>query len=528
MKLKDGRATLVLLLCCVALFSVNAYFAWHVQYIGFTDSAQYGELGKSVAEGHWFTINTVKFFFNKWPSSITHPDDIYDPLQPLLLGLLFKLFGTSVFVANIPSMVFAFIVTPLLAFFLAKRFVPTKYAFIVGFMTLLNPLHQALYCWADPMFASLTLAGILCFSKAQDNPKWYVWAAIVFGLAALARRTGYLYGAFFVIAAVYHWRKGSKIKAAYATMGIPVFMLTISPWLIRNYLVFGNPLQNVYTYARFLIGYFTPSGYNLFTSRVFWDETINFHWLLQQVGWSGVWHKALTQTATALLYFWPLHLAGLLCWKKLRFEFKTALVIYFVSLIVVANYGIYVPRYSTPFIPLFFLIGMILWLQWMKTPKPWLKTALRIALACAIAFLVMITIGRFFMSVNYKNFSISFEGPGYPRVDDPRFLPRLDVAKWVDQNLPQDAVIMTSSPHDLNFYTGRKALKIPIDTPDRIKEVLCYYRVTYVEYYDEPTVTNTILPQSMASILKDPAFHVVYNDKSTIYAVDKSYCAGSP
>ena len=187
------------ILACLLVFSINALYALNVTFIGTSDSAYYAQLGKSVGAGKGFTIDTIGYFIVHYPKTITHPDEVHDPLQPILLAILFKLFGTAPAVAIIPSMIFAFILTPILTWRLARKFVSENWALLAGIFTLLNPLHQALYGWSEPMFTMLTTAGILLFVKSTKDPKYYVYTGVILGLAGLTRRSGYFFILFFII-----------------------------------------------------------------------------------------------------------------------------------------------------------------------------------------------------------------------------------------------------------------------------------------------------------------------------------------
>ncbi len=83
----------------------------------------------------------------------------------------------------------------------------------------------------------------LWFNGRED--KFLYWACFTGGLLALARWEGWLVLAIIYLVLIYRiWRWGTSWKKL--LLPTAIFILPYLPWLIRNFVVFGNPFKTTY------------------------------------------------------------------------------------------------------------------------------------------------------------------------------------------------------------------------------------------------------------------------------------------
>ena len=98
---------------------------------------------------------------------------------------------------------------------------------------------------ADLLFTVLVLASVYGYIRAEEDDRWYALSGIALGLACLTRYNGiplfFLFGAWIIHARrdhlFSHWFFGGMGGGA----------LLFSLWLLRNFLIFGDPLYSEYS-----------------------------------------------------------------------------------------------------------------------------------------------------------------------------------------------------------------------------------------------------------------------------------------
>ncbi len=200
---------------------------------------EYGRVARSLAEGHGF--GNVLF-------GSTGPTALLPPVYPYLLALIFKLFGiyskASVLVALGLNCVFS-VLTCIPVYFIAKRHLGKQCAVYAGWGWTLLP--YAIYFSADWLWPTclltLLLAILVALVLALDNSgslaAWLGFGAL-YGFAALLEPMCLstlpvllawpLYG-------LYRRKKTWVPQLAASLVGLT---LMVSPWFIRNYVVFHH------------------------------------------------------------------------------------------------------------------------------------------------------------------------------------------------------------------------------------------------------------------------------------------------
>jgi hypothetical protein len=200
----------------------------------------------------WTIVQTGNYTYHKPPS----PTVFMMPGLPYTLALLMKLFGEfgGITALRIVQAILQTI-SLLLIFSIGKKLFNSK----VGILAVILDLFYIAEIWMPNLvltecffkfFVLCLIYSSICAIE-KNLTKYYVWGGIFLGLATLFRPTISTYPIIILILwMVYKVKFKSAIK--YTTIVIAVFCIVLSPWWIRNYVVFhkfipftlatGNPM----------------------------------------------------------------------------------------------------------------------------------------------------------------------------------------------------------------------------------------------------------------------------------------------
>ena len=100
--------------------------------------------------------------------------------------------------------------------------------------------------------------------------------------------------------------------------------------------------------------------------------------------------------------------------------------------------------------------------------------------------------------------------------------PLIAAGQWLAANTPPDAVIMTRDPWELNWYSQRRAVMIPMEPPDVIRAMGQQYGVTYLllggpSGSKRPQLAPLYGRQPMAGMNMTEVYHTDEGGAITIY-----------
>ena len=198
-----------------------------------------GRIGRSIALGHGFSSPY---------EGNTGPTAWEPPLYPFLIGGVFKIFG-------IYSRASAWVLLSINSLFATLTCIPI---FLIGRKTFgENIARWSAYAWGlnpyvwywsihwiwDTTFTPFILACIFLLAlELQDWAGWQGWALFgaLYGIGALANPTTL---AFLPFCGLWIWRQRHR-RGLPSLRGVLVaslfFWVALSPWLVRNYAVFGR------------------------------------------------------------------------------------------------------------------------------------------------------------------------------------------------------------------------------------------------------------------------------------------------
>lgn len=198
-----------------------------------------GRIGRSIAEGHGFSS---PYEGNTGPSAWE------PPLYPFLIACVFKLFGiysvTSAWVLLAVNSLLATLTT-IPIFWIAHKTFGERVALWSSHGWALNPYiwYWSIHWIWDTTFTPLVLAcAFLLALELVDWPGWNGWIlfGVLYGVGALANPTMLM---FLPFCGLWIWgqryRNGLPSLAGVVLSSI-AFFAVLSPWLARNYEVFGH------------------------------------------------------------------------------------------------------------------------------------------------------------------------------------------------------------------------------------------------------------------------------------------------
>ncbi len=223
----------------LATIGVGHQYRWRPGKDNFEFGWEMGRIGRSIAQGHGFA--------SPYEGS-TGPSAWEPPLYPYLMGGVFKVFGVytvaSAWVLLSINSLFATLTT-IPVFWIAHRTFGERVAIWSAYSWALCPYvwYWSVHWIWDTTFTPLVLTWLFLLAlELAEWPGWQGWTLFgaMYGVGALANPTML---AFLPFCGLWVWRQ--RYRRGLASLGGIVlasvtFFMVLSPWLIRNYEVFGR------------------------------------------------------------------------------------------------------------------------------------------------------------------------------------------------------------------------------------------------------------------------------------------------
>lgn len=199
-----------------------------------------GQIAASIAMGNGFS----------WPEWSRHPGPTawMPPVYPIIMAGVFKIFGTYSTASAMVLELFQAITSALscvLLFFIGKRLFNAQAGLLAALMLAVYPpaLHFAVQkIWSTNLFVFCLFLVILQFFKLAEAPtlKRSILTGLSLGITSLIDPIIF---AFWPFALAWLFFKGDGVwrtRLAAVMVVLLTLSATISPWLVRNYLVFDQ------------------------------------------------------------------------------------------------------------------------------------------------------------------------------------------------------------------------------------------------------------------------------------------------
>ncbi|RJP61321.1 MAG: hypothetical protein C4541_02135 [Candidatus Auribacter fodinae] len=377
------------LLASVVLFFIT--FSLMTSYpirLAHPDAIDYAQIAKNVSRGQGVTTNFIRpVSLRYFPSFEKHPELTNPPLYSLYLGMILKMFNApSIMKGEIDRKIIFygsgifFILSVPLMLILANMIVPKNIAHLSVLFYITNTLVLAESITALPTVFLTVLFLIMLIPLASydgDNLLKPVMVGFFLGLCYLTR---YSFGLFAIPLFIFFFFRARKFKFLHAMMFLLAFLAVISPWLVRNYRLTGNPF---FTLEFLKYKMFTEP----FPGNLAWrssldsiaDKNFNFFFFLRKItmGVKEHYSAILSLMGTFLTPF--VIVAYFMSGTKSRFD-KIKWIILLLFAIQLCLSALFRPGANgiLPFFPIFTIIGVSLFIDLLdlKRVNPFIRLGL--------------------------------------------------------------------------------------------------------------------------------------------------------
>ena len=227
-----------------------------LQQPGYTDAYYYAVGAQQLEGGRGFEEPFIWNYLDP-PESVPHPGYLYwMPLTAILGWLGVKVLGNSFAAMQAPFVLLSALL-PLVAYTAAWDLTgQRKHAVLAGLLAVFPGFYAHVFVLPDN-FAPFALAGSVCLwatgrGLREQKPLWYGLAGLTAGLAHLSRADGLLLAgvalAAVLVPGLFAFRERAQLRGAAwpllagVALLVSGYLLVMGPWLVRNWLVTGNPL----------------------------------------------------------------------------------------------------------------------------------------------------------------------------------------------------------------------------------------------------------------------------------------------
>ncbi len=479
-------AGVMLALVVGGLLAFEFVFIREMNFIGHADYADNGVVARNLLAGRGFTVDYVTQFFKPY-AGLSHPQETWPLLQPLLIAPFFKLLGESAFTAKLPNLVLelalALVVNALGSYIFDRRV-----GLVAAILTLFNPFifRLVIFPTSDLSFTLLALLALGQFFWATEKERMgkfsigsYAWAGLWAGLLTLAKPNGVLFiGIMLLWDVLWRWReRGWRTWfRSWLSFGLPALAF-VAPWVARNLILFHSPLHSTEQVDAWVLKY--QDWEKIYS--IYFTDVPNRSWLLRY-GWDRVfqaigvefrkWWYYFSRQENAVLTVAGSALAGLGAVTLRKASARLFSLVGMVFLLFGAFICVYwhvEERYFVPFIPwLALLIARALW--WVYDTLAYRKDEEGKLVPRGLAWLGIIAV---VLACVYLVLPFGREVRSKADLDLNK---RREIAAyiWLAQHTQPDDVVMTRVPWQVTFYSRRATVMIPdgdVAAMDKVAEM---------------------------------------------------------
>jgi 4-amino-4-deoxy-L-arabinose transferase-like glycosyltransferase len=541
-----GRRSAFLLLLLFGLIWVgySAQVALSLPYVGHADYSDNAVVARNLASGRGWVVDYVTQFFAVY-DGVTRPQETWPLLQPVWIAPFFLLFGATEWAAKIPNILFN-IALLLLVYRIGTRIWDRRVGLLAAIFVLTNYLffRLTIFVTSDLAFVVLSVGAIYCLylgartenreqrTEPLENGKgirrrmfssqfFVLCSALLTGLMMLQKPSGAM-----IALGMGLWMLGTKRSeigdylqallrrksppSNFVTLFAPVVvwatvaLLVLSPYLVRNMLLFGKPVYSTESHDAWILGY-RGDG-------IAWDDIYRVYapewggpgvpdrsWILRW-GFDYTAGKFMTQLRALRDYLLPVWrglpdalvplssadeskniAAPLAAWLALlgvigalRFRLRLLSLLawaYAPYLVFMLTYWrTNEERYWVILIPWLCLLAA--WMLWAAYDR-----------LASIGDRRWAPLGLLVVAVASASI-VGFSRPDIARkvsAEPALWQPDIIAYSWLEQNTPPGTVMMTRVPWQLNWHSQRPAVMIP-NTADRelLMQIARHYKAEYL------------------------------------------------
>jgi 4-amino-4-deoxy-L-arabinose transferase-like glycosyltransferase len=510
-------------------------------YVGHADYADNAVVARNLLAGRGWVVDYITQFYHLY-DGVTRPQETWPLLQPVWIMPFFALFGEQAWAAKLPNLFFSGVLL-LLIFAAGARMWNRRVGALAALLILTNHLFVTLniYTTSDLGFVVFATAALYVLFLGGERiaaatthhtqpggPPGFlllVGSGLLTGLMMLQKPSGAMIavgmGVWLIIRSVQLIRyrvtlpllPGGRFLIALPAKLLPVLvwalpaLLVLSPYLVRNQLLFDTPVYSTERYDAWVLGYRGSSEeawndiYRVYTPALGGEGVPDRSWILRW-GFDRSLEKLETQVRAVRDYLLPawdglsnflsslldsnehknllapvgawLSALGGLAALRLRRHLLNLLLLAF------APYTLFLITYWHANEERYFLVVM----PWLAMLAAWMIWAAYDRLAAIgdgrWSPLALILVGVAVVHIVQPSWPII----QYKVQEEPqRWAPDLVAYAWLREETPPDAVVMTRNPWQLNWHSERPAVMIPNTSDYDILMFLArYYDAEYLVF----------------------------------------------
>ncbi len=442
------------------------------------DPAFYYVVAENLVSGKGFTIEYLWHFHVEY-SEIAHPIDYWAPGISILIAVFFSFFGESWRVATlVVNFTGTFIV--LMVYCWGKYLFNKKIGFIAAFFSSINPYFLTDSTLLGPdttyIFTLLLASFVIIKSINDDNKKFWAIGGCLVGISYLMR-----YEAALIVISVFIYflirKKDLPFKNKGVWLSILFFLFIVSPWLIRNSIIYHDPIFSV----------------KRMTGTLFeWEDIyrLSLPPLESHLSYLGLRIRLIAMRQCLEAFVNNLSPIGILFMgigiylttfkKEIWFFYIRAILGILISSLLFPMTSVHGHLFPTSYIDslAIFIILMAVGLfkfadKFQNIPNPaYRPNLLKI---CVLIVLLLILTGYHIILFRGGGFN------GWVRSSRSTKEAYGSLGEWIQKHTPEESIIMTRNPWELNYYSRRRAMMIPNEDFQTIVEIIKKYQVDYLE-----------------------------------------------
>ena len=204
------------------------------------DSSEYASIARSLLSHGTLSENFIKDYVRR-DFSLPHPASSRSAFMPFLLVPFVLLFKTSIYSMAVPGAL-AWFCVPLLTYLTGYHRFGRTVSFWAAVLALFSVQIAVIFLVHEPCEPEMFLMPLYLATLYFFLEKRFALCGVVLGLALLTRQTSVALPAGIILfTLIYDRRRGAMVSLGKVLF---VAMIVMSPLLIRNAIVFGNPVYS--------------------------------------------------------------------------------------------------------------------------------------------------------------------------------------------------------------------------------------------------------------------------------------------
>ncbi|MFH0861632.1 MAG: glycosyltransferase family 39 protein [Candidatus Altiarchaeota archaeon] len=463
----NDKLKYALIIFMLSMFVRTAFVLYSTDPLKISDDSYHHlTIAQSLFKGRGFETEVI------WPlilrsDSFPQPYFFRQPVYPYLIVSAYHVFGVSMFSAQLVNIVCESLIA-CLTFLLCLELTGARSASVYSAILYVFGSYQLVLApqlLTETSFA-LSIIAIFYVVKRWDNDWSRCVAGCLIGASYLVREQGFIL--LTAIGAYIYARKDFGKAVRDFALIFFVALIVVSPWLLRTYLLTGNPFYNFNAYGilllrdddRYFAGIEPPkSPPELFIERL---NTKTFIDILQNLLNLAVGHLILLpSTIMAIIIF--MERGQLRVHIRENKSFYIAISTYYAVLMLVVSMMYGELRYLYSIIPFMAIISGVSLDAFFKNQINIFKSSVDDAFRAMIIVLLICSNVYFAIQV----------------IQNTKPIPDIEAAYWLKGAGGEGSTVMGYFPYYVPYVLQGKAVQTPADRAE-LGPLIKHYNVTYV------------------------------------------------